>query len=279
MTPNPRPMPTTLALLASVLIPLSGTAIAGDSAGTSAPAAAGSGSDLAKEQRWREQIVDSLMDGDAVDLTAGGVTFLGLYTEAEEPTGRAAIILHGIGVHPNWPQVVYPLRTRLPADGWDTLSIQMPVRPNDAANADYAPLMDEVAPRIDAARAYLEEQSAEHVAIVAHSLGATMANRYLADHPDGADAYVAIGTSGSGVEPGRDNTSMIADIRVPMLDLYGQDDLPGVVGSAEQRAKAGAANPGYHQAMVPGADHFFDGENDALVGTVTEWLDETVPAK
>jgi hypothetical protein len=49
--------------------------------------AAPQGPDLAKEERWRSQIVDSLMDGDAVDLTADGVTFLGLYTEADEGTG------------------------------------------------------------------------------------------------------------------------------------------------------------------------------------------------
>jgi pimeloyl-ACP methyl ester carboxylesterase len=263
------------ALLGAALIMIATRAPAGD-----APASPAAGSsDLAKEQRWREQIVDSLMDGDAVDLTAGDVTFLGLYTEADEPSGRAAIILHGIGVHPNWQQVVYPLRTALTTRGWSTLSIQMPVLPNEAEDTDYAPLMDQVAPRIDAARSFLADEGIERVAIIAHSLGATMANRYLAAHPEGIDAYVAIGNSGNGVEPGRSNIAMIGEIRVPMLDLYGQEDLPGVVGSAADRAKAGAANPDYHQAVVPGANHFFDGRDDVLVDTVTEWLDETVPAQ
>jgi pimeloyl-ACP methyl ester carboxylesterase len=263
-------------LLTAALLMLS-TAAAGDDAGTAAAAPAGS--DLAKEQRWRDQIVDSLMDGDAVDLTAGDLTFLGLYTEADEPTGRGAIIIHGIGVHPNWPQVVYPLRTRLPGDGWTTLSIQMPILPNEAEEAEYAPLMNQVAPRIEAARAFLADEGIERIAIVAHSLGATMANRYLSAHPDGAAAYVAIGNSGGGGQPGRTNTEMIAEIKAPMLDLYGEQDLPGVVGSAADRAGAGAANAGYHQAVVPAADHFFDGQEDALVEIVLGWLDETVPAQ
>ena len=46
----------------------------------------------------------------------------------------------------------------------------MPVLPNEAEDADYGPLMDEVAPRLDAAIAYLHEQGVERVAIVAHSL-------------------------------------------------------------------------------------------------------------
>ena len=229
------------------------------------------GADLAKEQRWREQIVDSLLDGEAVDLRADELTFLGIYTEADEPTGRAAIIVHGIGVHPDWPQVVQPLRTRLPAEGWSTLSIQMPVLPNQAEPKDYDALMAEVAPRFDAARAFLREQGAEQIVIVAHSMGARMANHYLAGHPAGIDAYVAIGTSGGA------GGEQMAAIKLPMLDLYGQQDLPGVVGGAAARRAAGAANPGYAQAVVPGAEHFFDRREEALVGTVVEWLDGTVP--
>lgn len=241
-------------------------------------AAGPSGSDLAKEQRWREQIVDSLFDGEAVDLRAGETTFLGIYTEADEPTGRAAIVIHGIGVHPNWPQVVYPLRTALPAHGWSTLAIQMPVLANEASSDDYAPLMDEVAPRIDAAIGYLKDQGAERIAILAHSLGASMANRYLAGDPDAIAAYAAIGMSAGAAHAGQDNIALVSKIAVPMLDLYGQSDLESVLGSAAARAEAGAGNPGFQQAQIPGADHFFDGRDQALVDVVLQWLDQTVPA-
>jgi alpha/beta superfamily hydrolase len=59
---------------------------------------------------------------------------------------------------------------------------------------------------------------------------------------------------------------------------YGQDDLKSVVASAAARAEAGAANQGYHQAQVPGADHFFDGQDQALVDVVVQWLNEVVTA-
>ncbi|MGB5733740.1 MAG: DUF3530 family protein [Thiohalocapsa sp.] len=244
----------------------------------SEPAATPDSSDLGKEQRWRDQIVDSLMDGDAVDLTANGLTFLGLYTEADEDTGRGAVIVHGIGVHPNWPQVVYPLRTGLPQQGWSTLSIQMPVLANEATDADYAPLMDEVAPRLDAAIAYLREQGAERVAIVAHSLGATMTSDYLASHPQAADAFVAVGLSSGGEHAGVDNAEMIGRIQRPILDMLGQNDLEAVVAGAPGRAEAAAGNAGYSQVQAAGADHFFDGQDDALVEIVSGWLDEAVPA-
>ena len=89
-----------------------------------------------------------------MDLQAGDLSFLGIYTESSgggDPPKGAAILVHGIGVHPDWPQVIHPLRVGLPERGWSTLSIQMPVLPNEAQSADYLPLLDGVAPRLDAA--------------------------------------------------------------------------------------------------------------------------------
>jgi pimeloyl-ACP methyl ester carboxylesterase len=235
-------------------------------------------SDLAKEQRWREQIVDSLMDGEAVDLDAGGQPILGLYTEAEPDTGRAAVIVHGIGVHPNWPQVVYPLRVGLPERGWSTLSVQMPVLANDATGADYVALMDEVAPRLEAAVAFLRAQGAEQIVLVAHSLGATMSNHYLAKHPQAVAAFVAIGLSSGGEHAGVDNQALIGRIPLPILDLFGQHDLEAVVSGAPGRAEAAAVNAGYRQVQTADADHFFDGQDEVLVEIVSGWLDEVVPA-
>jgi hypothetical protein len=85
-----------------------------------APGQPGLGPDLGKEQRWREQIVDTLMEGEAVDLQAGDLTFLGIYTESSgggDPPKGTAILVHGIGVHPDWPQIIHPLRFGLPEWG------------------------------------------------------------------------------------------------------------------------------------------------------------------
>jgi preprotein translocase subunit SecE len=74
-------------------------------------AAAVNASDLEKEQRWADQVVESLLDGEAVFLNDGRANFLAIETpSATGDSRKAAIQMHGTGVHPNWPTVVLPLR-------------------------------------------------------------------------------------------------------------------------------------------------------------------------
>lgn len=60
-----------------------------------------------------------------------------------------------------------------------------------------------------------------------------------------------------------------------MLDLYGSADLEDVVGSAGLRAAAAtkAGNEAYTRQQVDGANHFFDGRDDALLAAVSGWLE------
>ncbi|RKZ55324.1 MAG: DUF3530 domain-containing protein, partial [Gammaproteobacteria bacterium] len=138
-----------------------------------------SASDLDKEKRWADQVVDAILDGDAVWLNDGKNNFLGIYTEAEEDKGRAVIVMHGTGIHPDWQQVIQPLRVGLTEDSWNTLSIQMPVLANEAEYIDYAQLYDEVAPRIDAAIKYLKDNGIKEIVLLGHSQGSSMTAYYL----------------------------------------------------------------------------------------------------
>ena len=57
-------------------------------------------SDLGKEQRWREQVADSIMDGEEVDVMADGLGVFGIYTEATNDFEKGMIVVHGTGIHP-----------------------------------------------------------------------------------------------------------------------------------------------------------------------------------
>ena len=232
-------------------------------------------SDLAKEQRWAEQIVDVIFDGEPVTLKDAELEFFAIYTpSATDKTSDAAIVMHGLGVHPDWDQVVRPLRTALPERGWSTLSLQMPILANGVGDVEYAPLFSEVAGRIEAGMSYLKEQGAQRIVIIAHSLGAAMGSYYLANHqPESVLGFVGIGM-GSSSKTVMDNATSLKSVNVPVLDLYGENDLDSVVASAEARKKAVDRNNVRHskQEMIPGSGHFFDGNDGILIDEVTVWI-------
>ncbi len=236
----------------------------------------GNTSDLEKERRWSEQIVDSLLVGDPVQLDAKGVSFLGIFAEANTgPGDRAVILLHGIGVHPDWPEIINPLRSNLPEHGWATLSIQMPILANEAALADYAPLFDEVGPRVAAAVAYLREKDNRTIVLVGHSLGASMGAAYLAGSAQhGINGLIVIGMPVIEMDDRMNGARALEKIRLPVLDLYGSRDLDTVLRSAQTRSAAArkAENTAYRQTEVEGADHFFLGMDDELTRRIYGWL-------
>ncbi len=221
--------------------------------------------DYAREQRWADEITPSILVGDPVQLVLpSGRKFLGIYA----PNAKAQagiIVVHGSGVHPDWG-LINPLRSQLSEQGYATLSIQMPVLAAEARGSDYPPLFPEAAERIAAAVNYLRGKDHKKIAIVSHSLGSRMANVYL-NRPDAPaiNAWVSIGISGEYSNPHM--------FKMPVLDLYGERDLPAVLDSAANRAAAIRSVRGSAQVSIAGADHFFNGMDSELVRHVKLYLD------
>ncbi|MBZ0105868.1 MAG: alpha/beta hydrolase family protein [Sulfuricella denitrificans] len=237
-----------------------------------------SAADLAREKRLADEIVDMIVEGEPVWLNAGNHPFLAIYTPTTQRHARgAAIILHGRGMHPDWADVAGPLRTGLPASGWHTLSLQMPVLEKDAKYNDYVPLFAEAGPRIAAAIAYLREAGVTHIVLIAHSCGAHMAMHWVARHGDrDINAYVGIGMGATDFGQPMKEPFPLAKMHVPVLDVYGSAEYPQVLNMAPERLAAmrKAGNTQSRQIVVPGADHYFHEHNSELVKVVAQWLDQ-----
>ncbi|TCS72175.1 dienelactone hydrolase [Sulfuritortus calidifontis] len=230
------------------------------------PAAAGQ-SDYAREKKWADEILPAVLVGDPVWLEGPNRhKFLGLYAEAGNPKA-AVIIVHGIGVHPDHG-LISPLRQQLAEQGYTTLSLQMPILQADAKNDAYPPLFDEAAQRLDQAAAFLKQKGYRKIALVSHSLGCRMSYRYLSTRPDAPiAAWVAIGNS---------SLDDYGKLKLPVFDLYGQNDLPAVVENAPRRAAMLKGRAGAVQRQVPGANHFFEGLDANLVEAVRGYLDQAL---
>lgn len=229
-------------------------------------------SDQAREKKHADEILASLVVGEEVWLSADNQPFLGLFTAAADASTDAVILLHGTGVHPNWPDVIFPLREGLPDEGWSSLSIQLPVAAPGATFDAYLALFPEVSPRVDAAIAFLHERGYKRIVLIGHSLGAIMGTYYLAQHePAEIQGFIAIGLSATDL-PTVSVPDTLGKTRLPLLDLYGSDDLPTITSTSWTRRLAASDNPNYQQIEADGANHFFHGKDDELRRYVLGWL-------
>jgi pimeloyl-ACP methyl ester carboxylesterase len=221
--------------------------------------------DYAREKKWADEVVPGLVVGDAVYLQTprGHHKFLALFTPVEGH--RAAIIVHGMGIHPDWG-MIGTLRTELADRGFATLSIQMPVLAADAQSAAYQPTFPEAAERIAQAVDFLKAKGYTQLAIVSHSMGSRMSHAYLLGKPDGAvKSWASLGLQ-------QDD---YAKLKLPVLDLYGDNDLPPVLMGAGKRKQSLEASHS-RQVVIHHADHFYTGHEGEMVETVAAFLNDTL---
>ncbi len=227
------------------------------------PAAA---QDYEREKRWAAEVVPNLVVGDAVRLKLpGGRDFLGLYAEAR-PARGTVLLVHGAGVHPDHG-LTGVLRVALTDAGYATLSLQMPVLKADARTEDYVPaLFPEALWRIRSGVQWLQDRGQLKIFLLCHSLGCRMANVYYEETPAAPfAAWVSVGI----LSPYRG----MGNVKVPVLDVYGEKDFPQVLRDDWRRRLALGAIPGSRQRMLPGADHYFTGMEGALAAEIRGFLD------
>lgn len=223
-------------------------------------------SDAAREQRWADQVAPGLVVGDAVHLrTADGGRFLALYAPVER--ARAAVLLaHGPGLHPDHG-LTGELRLHLTDRGYTTLSLQMPVLAAEVDDSGaYRELFPEAALRIAAGMQFLRDKGAQRIAIVSHAMGSAMAYHYLRQSAGARPfAWAALSFYGA--------FDTVADIGVPILDLYGAADYRGIRNPAEARERLLRMLPGSKQVVAPDGGRFLAGGEKTVLREVGDFLD------
>ncbi|MHB1214287.1 MAG: alpha/beta hydrolase [Thiobacillus sp.] len=142
----------------------------------------------------------------------------------------------------------------------------MPVLAADARGDAYPPTFPEAAERIAEAVGFLKAKGYRQIAIVSHSMGSRMSYGYLAGKPDDAvKSWASLGI------PLDDYTA----VKLPILDLFGENDLPQVLANAGKRHASLVARES-RQVTVAHADHFFSGHEAEMVAAVAEFLNATL---
>ncbi len=239
-----------------------------------------------RDSEWEQEISTRLAEQaevtETVWLSAGEEKFLALFNQQTGDKASGAIImLHGMGEHADWPRVISPLRLSLPAQGWTTLSIQLPMVAIDSPVEDYGKTLPAARDRIESAVRFLRKRKYLNIVVIGNSFGAAAALSYASDQQrPGILALAAIGLQEYPfLKPAIDMLKMIESASLPILDIYGDRDFRRVIEHAPDRrlaAKKGN-NKNYLQVEVPGANHYFDKMDELLAKSIRGWLDKAAP--
>jgi len=232
-------------------------------------------SDLTGELKIAASVKKHLISGQAITLNADH-QFLAI-TDNQTPTAPkgSILILHGAQSNPNAPQLIRPLRTRLPTLGWITLSIQLPILSPDPSMDTYQPWIKKTLPRIEVALNHLKMNNPDKpVIVIAHSLGAVSALSYLSQltAKSVCDAFVLISMPPTETKQ-TDSVSALSKIDIPVLDIYASQDWDNVKRSASSRKLTlKKKNKLNRQIEITGANHFYNGLDDELALSIYGWL-------
>ena len=244
--------------------------------------------ELSREQQNAEKLTLTADADEIINLKASGGHFVGLYKRAKTREAHGVVILvHGMGAHPDWPDVISPLRMRLAEFGWSTLSIQMPILSPEEPVAEYGKTLRLANSRIQAAVDYLHDWEIDPIILLGYSFGAVQAANYLAtSKPEYIKAFVSVSMLAQKfIKPGLDVYKFISGITIPILDIYGEEDLEDVRRGIDDRRLAASKNnnTGFQQIELQRSGHHYLGIEEALAEQIQIWLqnlmlvmDETV---
>jgi len=263
-------------------------------------------SDWLKEQHWSQAIQAQAKPEEITWLTIKKQKVLALFVEKTTHTySQGIILLHDIGKHPDSPQVLHPLRKQLPQHGWSTLSLQMPIASNQH-QSELDSLLIQAEPRITAAIHFLTNKQTTKIILLGHGIGATLAAAYIEKHITQRPEIIALIGIGFYTNNQASNwlnvTKTLTNIPISILDIFGQNDLPWVLNSANERlqsarqsGKLGKAifsdstikvqqlslnktgNMRFRQIKILGANHNFSNHTEALIKHIRGWLKKHAP--
>ncbi|WP_447588783.1 alpha/beta hydrolase family protein [Aquipseudomonas campi] len=245
-------------------------------------------------------------------LGAEDETFLALWKPANvgDATG-VVILIPATGEHADWPNVIGPLRSKLPDAGWSSLSLTLP---DPAPALDTTPLTDTGAPdgndgpsttadtgtapatsdnpqssvkdpatrilaRIEAGIAFAEQQQAKEIVLLGHGDGAYWAARFLAERKPAKVKHLLVIAAQvpTGAKPSLEE--LIPGLRLSTGDLY-YKELNADRSAASRRLQASKRlqHPTYIQVGLTTLPGNQDAEQEQLYRRARGWLDKVLPA-
>lgn len=238
----------------------------------------------AREKLIAEGLVGRIDANNALWLDSRDGPFFALKADYVSTQRQGGIILlHDMEGHPDWPEVISPLRQGLPEKGWPTLSIQLPLLskevPLTAQNQQR--IIDESAARLIAAVEHFTNTGIYNIVLIGQGLGATAISHFLSgdlkqSHAIYIKAFIAIRFRAHQQLSEAYLPQALLKIKttLPILDILGTQESPLAQQQARLRKMAAkqSQNPNYRQEQLADANANFRDMEALLLSRISGWL-------
>jgi pimeloyl-ACP methyl ester carboxylesterase len=228
--------------------------------------------DKSRETMIYEQNLNEIFDGEHqyINYKYGKYSMLEIYDESFD---TAVLFLHGRGLNPNEQNLAYPVRVGM-SDSYNTYSLQLPGLKKQSTYFEYTKIFYDSDERILSAIEYIELMN-KKVIIIAHSCGVHMLMSYIKNNKlsDNISSLVLIGSGA--VDKGQ---KLIYEypydkIKIPVLDLYGENDFDLVLKkSRERNENIKKNNTKSQQIKIKSSDHYHADNSNQVITIVKKWL-------
>jgi hypothetical protein len=209
--------------------------------------------------------------GQPVTLQVGGRAVPALYRAHQGAAARGAVLLlPAPGDDADAAGLVRALRLGLPDAGWDTLSLQLPTYFPSDSPARWLERHGALQAHILAGSTWLRERGRSDQVLLGIGPSGHAAVAFAAGSPP--DRLQALALIGTAIESGSAAADQLAELRLPVLDLYAERDRSDVLDTLAVRRQAAVDNSAFRQRIVPGTDDRFTGSLGAVVAAVRAWL-------
>ncbi len=203
----------------------------------------------------------------SISLSTGSGVFGGELLQGAGSPKVGVILLHGRGLTPN-SAVTRQLRNSLNHDGYSTLAIENPVPADyngNGINTDFFDYLGDIGStganyvfpetyaRIRASSAYLQSLGVNQIVLSGFSLGSRLAAAHIARGQQAGDLPIVgllnVGMYGNSIDP-YNVVYTLDEITIPVLDIYGDEDVNAVTTAAARVAAYAGASGDYLQVAL-----------------------------
>tara|TARA_B100000586_G_C20037311_1_gene395991 strand:- start:81 stop:881 length:801 start_codon:yes stop_codon:yes gene_type:complete len=230
--------------------------------------------DYNREQNISSQFLHDIFDGELISLSTTLNESFKIVEYKSNNNKQAVLLFHGRGLHPNEHRIMQPLRIALYNEGYNTYSIQLPVLPKGKTYYDYFEIFKYSDERINSSLEYIASSN-KSVFIIAHSCGVHMLMSWLeSNNFDNIAGLILIGSEPLDLGQKLLRKYPYNKIKVPILDIYGENDYPSITKNATARFKMikQQQNNKSNQVSVPNSDHYHTDNANELLKVVKTWL-------